>query len=196
MSPHSWRALKASASRQLTQACPLLADRPTAGAVRALFTIVALADVRLTARAIDGSLRADLRTRPAPRNDPQADALLDEIAGVISDHACQPRSRSGADFAVRLGGYHGFADLMADLLSAGASQEEPSAVAALAGSAIRGLSERIMTLALEHLHAIFARDLDRPCPGGDRSAPRRYALPAMAMPRRALWRVWLARLRP
>lgn len=159
MSTSSWLRLKDSASGQLVHACPALTGHRAARTVEALITILALAGVVMTARPIAGRLEVDLDTAPTPQDDPLAKDILQEIADAISAHAREPRPPIGADLASRFDGQDGFAHLIADLLSAGASQTELTAIAEIIGGAMKSLAERTKTLAVRHLHDLLARDL-------------------------------------
>lgn len=157
MTASSWLKLKSDAHQQLIEACPLLADTPMER-VAAPVTIIALSGVRLTAHTAPGRLEARLSIRPAPTADQLTQRLLQRIEEVVSDRARHARPRVEVDHGSWLDD-HGFAELIADLLTRGAPQDELSALAHIVARAVRTLKERIAALCEAHLEDVLNRDL-------------------------------------
>lgn len=158
MSTSSWSRLKAAALRKLTDACPILVDRRFDTLLDASVTIVALADVHLTVRPIENRLEADIRAKPSLRGDALALNLLEQIVHVVSEHASRSRPDNGVDFDGWLAGC-GFTDLMADLLSRDADEDELIAIADIVAAAVKSLVGTVTRLSTTHLEDILARDL-------------------------------------
>jgi len=158
MSAPSWLSPRASALRQLSEACPPIANRSGDRAVQAIVTIAALSRAAIFAKLVDNRLEVELHVRPAPDVDTVASDLLKRIADVVSDRARRSRSPSGSDLGTWLE-EQGFTILIGDLLSAGASEANLAALAELAAVAVRVITARTEELGVTHLQDVLSRDL-------------------------------------
>ncbi len=156
MSTRSWSQLKAIASSQLVAACPWIRECPAQ--LSAFATIVALAEVRMTVRAIEGCLDADVRTTPSVKKDRLAAELVQMIADNATSHASSARPESSPAFG-DWAEDHGFSDMGVALLSSNANWQDLTAATGIIATAIKALSERARTLAQTHMGTILARDL-------------------------------------
>lgn len=156
MSSRSWPHLKNAASRRLVAACARIEERPAQ--LSAFATIVALAEIRMTIRAIDGGLDGDIRTTPSVKNEPLASGLVRMIAEIATDHASSPRPESSPAFGDWVE-EHGFSDMSIALLSSDANWQDLTSAAGIIATAIKALSEHSRSLAQTHMGNILARDL-------------------------------------
>lgn len=156
MSRLSWTRLKSSARGRLVAACAWIKGHPNE--LVAFATIVALAEVKLTVRAVDGRLDADVRTTPSVTNDPFAAELVRMITEFATDHATSARPESRPAFGDWVEG-HGFSNMGIALLSSDANWQDLTATAEIIAAAIRTLSKRSQMLAQTHMGNILARDL-------------------------------------
>ncbi|MGB3390343.1 MAG: PcfJ domain-containing protein [Pseudaminobacter sp.] len=156
MSSQSWFHLKDVASRRLVAACARIEERPAQ--LSDFATIVALAEIRMTVRAIDGRLDADIRTTPSVKKDSLAVGLVQMIAEIATDHASSPRPESSPSFGDWVE-KHGFSDMSIALLSSDANWQDLTSAAEVIATAIKTLSERSRALAQTHMGNILARDL-------------------------------------
>lgn len=156
MSRLSWTRLKSSARERLVAACAWIEGHPTE--LAAFATIVALAEVKLVVRAIDGRLDAYVRTIPSVTNDPLAAELVRMITEIATDHATSARPESSPAFGDWVEG-HGFSSMSIALLSRDANWQDLTTAAEIIAAAIRTLSKRSQMLARTHMGNILARDL-------------------------------------
>ncbi len=156
MSRLSWTRLKSSARERLVAACAWIEGHPNE--LAAFATIVALAEVKLTVRAVDGRLDVDVRAIPPVTKDPIASELIQMITEFATDHATSAGPESSPAFGDWLEG-HGFSNMSIALLSSDANWQDLTATAEIIAAAIRTLSKRSQVLAQTHIGNILARDL-------------------------------------
>lgn len=161
MTAAAFATLRDAAFARLAAAVPALAAHRTTSAAQAVTTLLAFAELHLTARTRANDVAPILAASPSHDGDPLAASLVALIDAAIA----APLRRARTGFACDLSGWveeAGFVELQCLLVHDGATVDELGALANLAGAAIRSVGERAAALAAAHFAAITQRDL-----GGD-----------------------------